>query len=142
MSITAANAVIMLTLQPIFLTPYQLQQFAADNIFGTDAIESAETSMGVDGVLTAGFVNVPTRQTYYLQADSPANDFFDQWYGRQKADQDTYIAGGTILLRSLGRKYSMVRGFLKTYQPLPDAGKVLQRRQHTIEWQSAIPNPS
>lgn len=142
MSITAANAVVMLTLQPIFLSPYQLQQFAADNIFGTDPLDAAETSMGVDGRLTAGFVNVSTRQTFYLQADSPANDFFDQWYGRQKADQDTYIAGGTILLRSLGKKYTMVRGFLKSYQPLPNAAKVLQARQHTIEWQSAVPNPS
>lgn len=142
MSITAANSVIIFTLSPIFTTPYQLQQFAADNIFGTDPIESAEVSMGVDGVLTGGFVNVPTRQTYHLQSDSPANFFFDQWHLQQKAQQDTFICSGTISLRSLGKKFNMVRGFLTTYMPLADAARVMQPRRHTITWQSAIPQPS
>lgn len=142
MSITSANAVIMLSLQPIFPSPVQLQQFAADNIFGTDPIEAAEESMGVDGYLTAGFVNVAVRQNFHLQADSPSNFFFDQWYAQQKAQQDTFIASGTIILRSLGTKFKMVQGFLKTYQPISNAGRVLAARQHTIVWQSVAPNPS
>jgi hypothetical protein len=142
MSITSANAVIMLSLSPLFTAPVQLQQFAADNIFGTDPIDASETSMGVDGFLTGGFVNVPTRQSFHLQADSPSNYFFDQWYLQQKALQDTYIASGTIILRSLGSKFKMVRGFLKTYTPIPPAGRVLGPRVQTIEWQSAVPQPS
>jgi hypothetical protein len=142
MSITSANAVIMLTLPGIFNQPFQLQQFAADNIFGSEPIEAAETAMGVDGTLTGGFINVPTRQTYYLMADSPANVFFEQWYFQQKALQDTFIAGGTVALRSIGRKYSMIRGILRTYQPIPDAQKTLKELRHVIEWQSAIPNPT
>lgn len=142
MSITSANAVIMLTLNPIYPSPFQLQEFAADNIFGTESLVAAETAMGVDGVLTGGFVNVPTIQRFHLMADSPSNEFFDNWYLRQKADQDTYNVSGTILLRSLGKKYTMVKGFLKAYQPLPNAARTLQAREHSIEWQSAVPNPS
>jgi len=142
MSITSANAVAMFTLPGVFDTPFQLQQFAADNIFGVEAIEAAETAMGVDGTLTGGFVNVPTRQTWYMMADSPGNFFFDQWYLQQKALQDTLIANGVIILRSLGTKYSMVRGFLRSYQPISDAQKTMKERRFIIEWQTSIPNPS
>jgi hypothetical protein len=141
MSITAANAIIMLTIPGLFDQPFQLQQFAADNVFGVEPIEAAETAMGVDGVLTGGFINVPTRQTFYLMADSPANFFFDQWFQQQKAQQDTLIASGTETLRSLRTKYSMTRGFLTSYQPISDAQRTLKERKHTITWQSAIPNP-
>lgn len=142
MSITSANAVIMLTLPGVFDQGFQLQQFAADNIFGVEPIEAAETAMGVDGILTGGFVNVPTKQTFYLMADSPGNFFFDQWYLQQKALQDTLIAGGTEILRGIATKYSMIRGFLSSYSPISDAGKTLKERRHIITWQSSIPNPS
>lgn len=142
MSITSANAVIMLSLQPLFITPYQLQQFAADNIYGTDAIEASETAMGVDGILTGGFVNVAVRQTFYLQADSPSNYFFQQWYEQQRAQQDTFTANGTLILRSLGAKFKMTKGFLKSYQPISDGGRVLKERRHTIEWNVVSSNPS
>ena len=142
MSITSANAVVMLTLPGVFDQPFQLQQFSAEDIFGVEEIEAAEVQMGVDGNLTGGFVNVPTPQSFYLMADSPANFFFDQWYAQQKAQQDTFIASGTVALKSVGTKYKMVTGFLTRYKPAPDAKKVLQSRRHIITWQSAIPNPT
>lgn len=142
MSISSANATIYITIPLLFPTPQQLQQFAADDIFGTEAIEAAESSMGVDGVLTAGFVNVPTKQTYAFQADSPSLFVFDQWFQQQKAAQDVFPCSGTILLTSVGTKWAMVRGFLTSYQPLPDAKKKLEPRKMTITWQSALPAPS
>jgi hypothetical protein len=141
-SITSANAVVTLTVPGLFNQPLQLQQFAADDIFGTDAIEIAETSMGVDGYLTGGFVNVPTKQTYSLQADSPSNFIFDQWALQQKAVRDTFVANGLIVLTSLGMKYTMTRGFLTQYQSVPDAKKLLQPRKYVITWQSGVPAPT
>jgi hypothetical protein len=141
-SITGANAVIMLTLPGVFNSPFQLQEFAADNVFGVEPIESAETAMGVDGNLTGGFVNVPTRQTFYLMGDSPSNFFFEQWHENQKALQDTLICSGVVILRSLGKKYSMVKGFLTQYQPISDVQKLVRERRHIITWQSSIPNPT
>jgi hypothetical protein len=142
MSITAANAVVVLTVPGIFDQGFQLQQFAADNVFGVEPIEAAETAMGVDGVLTGGFINVPTRQTFYLMGDSSANFFFDQWFAQQKALQDTFIASGTVNLKGISTKYSMVRGFLSSYQPISDVQRTIKERRHIVTWQSAIPNPS
>jgi hypothetical protein len=64
MDITSANAVIMLSSPLIFPAPFQLQKFAVDDIYGTNPLSAGEAMMGVDGHLTAGFVNVPTEQNY------------------------------------------------------------------------------
>lgn len=141
-NITSSNATILLTAEVVFPQPFQLQEFAADDIFGTEPIQAGEEMMGVDGHLTAGFVNVPTSQSFALMADSFANYFFDQVYQRERADQTKYELNGVILLTSVGTKWTLTRGFLKTYAPLPDAKKVLQPRRHTIIWQTARPTPS
>lgn len=140
-SLTAANAVIVLAAPPIISVPFQLQGFSADDVFDTASIESAEAVMGVDGVLSGGFVYVAIKQGFTLQADSASNSFFDNWFLGQKALQDTVIGSGTISLPSLGIKYDLVRGFLTGYKPSPDAKKILQPRKFEITWQSATPSP-
>lgn len=142
MNITAANATILLTVDVLFPVPYQLQKFAADDVFGTNPITVGEQMMGVDGHLTSGFVNSSTEQAYALMADSPSNFFFDQIALREKADQTKYEINGVVLLTSVGTQWTMVRGFLKTWQPIPDVKRVLQPRRHTVEWNRVIPTPS
>lgn len=142
MNITSANATILLTVAVLFPVPYQLTEFAADDIFGTNPIPVGEQMMGVDGNLTSGFINASTEQAYALMADSPSNYFFDQIALREKADQTKYRIDGVVLLTSVGTQYTMVKGWLKTWQPIADAKRVLQPRRHTIEWQRVIPTPS
>lgn len=139
MSITSANAIITLSVADLFDQPFQLEQFDVDDIYGTDPIEAGETKQGVDGVLTAGFVNVPTKQNYALMADSPSNFFFDKLFQQEKANQEKFVIQGVVLLTSLGTKWVMTRGFLTRYQPLPDAKKTLMGRKHEITWQTAKP---
>jgi len=142
MNITSANATILLSVPLLFPVPFQLQKFGADNIYGTDPIQVGETVMSVDGRLTAGFVNAPTKQAYELLADSESNFFFDQIAMREKADQTKYEINGVVLLTSVLTKWTMTRGFLTIWQPIPDAKKVLQSRKHTIEWERVVPTPS
>lgn len=142
MNITSANATILLSSPLIFPAPIQLQQFAADDIFGTEPIQVGEDMMGVDGYLTAGFVNNAVIQRYSLMADSPSNYFFDQIALQEKAQNTKFAINGVVQLTAVGTKWTMTRGFLRMYQPLPDAKKVLQARVHTIAWQSAVPTPS
>jgi hypothetical protein len=142
MDITSANAVIMLSSPLIFPAPFQLQKFAVDDIYGTNPLSAGEAMMGVDGHLTAGFINVPTEQNYSLMADSESNFFFDQIYLKERNNKTKYVINGVVLLTSVGTKWTMTRGFLTLYQPIPDAKKVLQPRKHTITWESAVPSPS
>lgn len=141
-SITGANSVIMISIPLLFPIPQQLQGFAVDDVFDTDALESAETQMGVDGNLSAGFVYVPVKQNYSLQADSPSNFIFDTWWATQQQARDLFQANGVVLLTAVGSKWTMRKGFLTTYMPIPAVKKLLQPRKHTITWQSVVPSPA
>jgi hypothetical protein len=142
MNITSANATILLSVPLVFPVPQQLQKFAADDIFGTDPIQVGENIMGVDGHLTSGFVNSPTNQRYALMADSESNFFFDQIALLERQNRTKYAINGVVLLPAVKTKFTMTRGFLSLWQPIPDAKKVLQSRTHTITWESAVPTPA
>jgi len=142
MDITSANAVIMLAVAGLFDIPQQIQQFSADNIYGVNVLAVAETQMGVDGNLTGGAVYNPTEQSFDLMADSPSVFFFDQIALRQKADLTLYRIQGTTILTSVGSKFTMRRGILRDWTPMPEAGRVLKARRATIVWERVVPNPS
>ena len=139
MSLTAANATIMLTVANLFDTPVQLQGFAADDVFDTDTIETAEVSMGVDGNMSAGFVWKEVTQGFSLQADSQSILLFDQWYTAQITNAEVFFANGVILLTAVGKKWSMRKGVLRGYKPIPDAGKILKPQKFNIVWERVIP---
>lgn len=134
-SITAANAVIFLSLPPIFPVPQQIQGFSADDVFGITAIEPAEVQMGIDGVQSAGFVFVSKKWAITLQADSLSNDFFDAWIQAQELILDTYRATAVVILTSIGKKWAMTNGVLTSYPPMPEAKKVLQPRKYEMTWE-------
>ncbi len=138
-SITAANAVFQLSIAGLYPTPVQLQGFAADDVTSSDALESSEVMMGVDGLLSGGFVYVAFRQAIKLQADSDSNDIFDQWWEAQQVNQEVLVANGLLLYTSLGKKYTLTKGFLTSYTPISDAKKLLQPRSFSITWQNVSP---
>jgi|SRR6185437_159203 len=141
MSITSANAVYLLTIPGIFSVAQPLQQFAADDAFDTDAIEPAEVQMGVDGIMTAGWVPVPTKQTITLMADSTSALIFDSWNAAQAANRTIFYATGIITLMSTGQEFNLINGVLTSYVSVPPARKVLQPRKFGITWQTVLPVP-
>lgn len=138
-SITSANAVILLSVLRVFPVPQQIQGFGPDELFGTEPLEVGEVQMGVDGRLSAGFVFNAVKQSFTLQADSPSNSFFDSWYAAEQVAKDKFPAIGIINLIGVNTKWALTRGFLTTFQPLPDAGKVLKVRKHTVTWERVSP---
>lgn len=139
--ITAANSVLMLSIATLFPTPQQLQGFAADDIFDVPAVQSVETLMGVDGVLSAGFVYREIEWMIRLQADSPSNRLFDIWYTQQIATLTTYSASAQIRLPAISSKFDFTLGFLTSYKPAPAARRILQPREYRITWQKIAPAP-
>jgi hypothetical protein len=138
-SITGANAVITLTISSLFSVPFQLEGFAADDVYDSDAIDSVETLMGVDGIQSAGFVYVPVEQRFALQADSDSIEFFDTWWTNMQQIQDVYFANGTTTLPSLGKTWAMSNGVLVSYKILPDGKKLLQPQRFGIRWEKVVP---
>jgi len=141
-NITAANAAIFITAPDVFAAPFQLQGFSADNIYDTDAIEPVETLMGVDGILSGGYTPKPIDQVFMVQADSSTIDFFEAVQSWQQTNLGVEVLSGTTLLLGPQKLYSMPKGFLTAYQPLPPAHKILQPRRFTIRWQGVFPAPA
>ena len=140
--ITSANSNITLTIPPLFTTPVQLQGFATDDIFDIPTIQSVETMMGVDGVLSGGKVFMPIPQSVMLQADSISADLFDEWDAAQTATEDTITASGVIILPGIRRKWTLTTGYLTNFTPLPAVKKLLQPRSFEITWESMVVAPS
>lgn len=138
-TITSANAIYTLAVSTIFDAPIQLQGFSADDIFTTEPLASAETIMGVDGRLSAGFVFVPVTQNISIQADSESNSLFEQWWAEQQNAKEVYEANGVIILPALGKKWTLTRGFLTSFPPIPDAAKTLRPRRYGIHWNFVSP---
>lgn len=141
-TITGANAIIVLSIPGVLNAPVQLQGFAADDVFNTEPIQSVETLMGVDGVMSQGFVFVSIKQMYSLQADSNSNSIFDQWWLAMQQAQDAFPASVVISLTTIGTKWNGTNGALTTYHPLPDTKKLLQPRRHGITWGRMFPAPT
>lgn len=88
--------------------------------------------MGVDGVLSSGFVFVPIPYTMSFQADSASNLVFDTWWAQMVSTRQTYQATMTVKLPSVATKYSLKGGVLTSYKPSANAKRLLQPRTFEV----------
>ena len=141
-TLSGINAVFSLAILPLFPTPIQLQGFATDDSFDVEDVEPNETLIGVDGILSGGRVAYQVPMMITLQADSASNAIFDQWNAAEQVLQDSYIANGLISLKTVSSKWTLTRGFLTRFKPIPQVKKLLQPRHYRITWNSVIPSPA
>jgi hypothetical protein len=140
-TLTAANSVYLLVIADLFPAPQQLQGYAADDVFSTEAVTSVETQMGVDGNLSGGWVPTEKKQNINLQADSVSSLMFDVWHQSQETIHDAFIANAVIRYPSIGRSFILTKGFLTSYMPMADVGRILKPRRFQITWGSIISAP-
>lgn len=141
MSLTSANSIITLSQAILFPTPIQLQNYAADDITSMGGARILEHQMGVDGVLSFGFVWVERTQEISIKADSASISFFDTINTQQEAAQDVYPLSGTLILPSLGKMFNLINGGLETYPPIPAVRRTLQPQRFSIVWNRVVPIP-
>ena len=140
-SITSANSIFTLGVSSLFPIGQQLQGYAADDMFDTEQIAAAQAVIGVDGILSAGFVYEMVPQTVTLQADSVSGTIFDALYAASQVLVDVYFLSGSIIMPSLGLQWVLNQGVMTRYSPIPMAKKVLQPRKFGLVWQSVTPQP-
>ncbi len=139
-TLTAANSVYMLTIRGLY-PPTRLQGFATDTAFDTEASDAIEAVMGVDGVMSAGFVPFMTRQTITLQADSDSVLVFENWMAAMKQRREVIYADAIVSLPSVQRKYALIKGVLSSWVPIPGNRKILEPRPAVITWGDIDPAP-
>lgn len=140
-TITAADASFVLSSTDFALSATLLEGYAADAAFATDNADTAETSLGVDGKLSAGWVPRSYNQTITLQPDSPSRPVFDLLVAAQDAARTVFRLNGIISMPGNKYSYTMSRGVLKNYSAIPSAQRVLQPMTFVIEWEKvqAVP---
>ena len=139
--ITSANAVLMIGAANVYPSPQQIQNFAADDIFDIDNLRVAETMMGVDGLLSAGFVFEEVKQTIHLMAGSASGVVFDTIYQYEKQNVLKVQLNAVFKFPSLGLQFTIQKGYMTTYKPMSDARRVLQPRAFGFSWESFIASP-
>lgn len=132
----------MLGVTGLYTVPQQLQGFSADDMYSIEAVETKEVQIGVDGVLSAGWIPQIKTMSVTLQADSASNTFFEAWYAAEEAAQDTFFAFGTIVQPAVSKAYTLTNGVLTNYQPLAEAKKTLQPRKFQLKFQMVIGVPT
>lgn len=141
-SITSANSVVTLSVAGLFPVPQQLQGYAADRAWESNAIAMTESVIGVDGKKSTGYIFNLVEQTFTLQADSNARRIFTDIINAQKQAREHYVISGTIDLPATGESFICVNGTLQTSKMLPDGGRVLSQMDYIIVWESINPTLS
>ena len=141
-SITSANAIIVLTIPNLYTTPQQLIGFSADDIYDIDQQQAAETMMGADGRLSAGYVFAEKKQRFNFSPGSPSVSIFETLKTAENQIREKYWIAGLTTLTSVGVKYKMVNGVMSVYSPMPQAGRVLKTRVFEITWERIEPSPA
>lgn len=135
-TITAANAVITLSVPDVFDAPFQLQGFMSEDAFDTDDAEPVQSRIGVDGIKSDGFVPFLTLQTFHFQADSETIDNFEIWLAQMKQAREVFRASGSMVIEAIGKQYDMVNGTMTRIKQTPDGKKVLEGQAFQITWGS------
>lgn len=137
-TITSANSQLSISVPGVFDSPVPIQGYASDNAFQNDAIQSAEVTMGVDGVMSAGFVFKEVKQKIMLSPDSVSKSFFDTWYNAMFNAREVNFANAVLNLPSTQESYTFTRGVLTAYHGAPQGKKKLEPVEYEITWQSVI----
>lgn len=140
-TITSADSTFVISSADFALAATILEGYAADASFAMDSVQTAETVMGVDGKLSAGWTPRPYPQTITLQPDSPSRAIFDLIATSQDAARTIFRLNGVITLPGNQYTHVLSRGVLVGYTPIPAGQKVLQPMTFQIVWESSRPIP-
>jgi hypothetical protein len=135
-TITSANSQFALSVAGLFSSALPLQGYAMDKAFEQEAIKSTETTMGVDGVMSAGYTPSEVKVKITLSPDSPSKDIFDQWFSAMSSAREVLFANAVLNLPSTNESYTFTRGVLSSYHGAPSGKKKLEPVEYELTFNS------
>ena len=134
-NLTAANAVVAISVPNLYPVPQVLTSFVADNPFSADEQVIAETVLSLNGRLSGGWIPSTIMQTFTILPDTDDMGFFLNWMQASQSSRSMFECAGVITLPSIKRVYTMPKGFLISGKVFPDVSKILQPISFKIQWQ-------
>lgn len=123
--ITSANASIIVTVEDLFPAGFKLEQFSTDSAVSEGDETFAETRMGVDLQMVAGYVDQIKTLTVVMEPSSPSILYMNQWIKAQRTNRKVYWAKIVITIPSISQVLKYSDCVLKTGKLLPDVKQVL-----------------
>ena len=134
LDITSANAVVAISVESLFSV--NLENFSADSSFTTDTVQAAETRMGVDGHMAAGFTPAIKTVTINLEAGSPSHTFLQLLRQAQEVNLKPYKVQMVVSIPAIGKRYTLSNGVLQSYKDMSDGQTVLSPTQWVFHFES------
>lgn len=133
--ITSANASAYLYAS-LFPAGLKFENFSTDTAWTSDAYETVEHRMGVDGHMAAGYTPVEKSITFSFEANSPTLDGLDLLLQTTEVSKTPIFGQIIVTCPSLKRTYTLVNCILTSFKLVPDANKVLAPRDATFVCES------
>ena len=135
LDITSANATVAMSVAE-GLFSINLENFSADSSFTSDTVQAAETRMGVDGHMAAGFTPAIKTITINLEAGSPSTEYMQLLRQVQEVNMKPYKVQMVISIPSIGKRYTFSEGVLQSFKGLPDGQIVLSPTQWVFNFET------
>jgi hypothetical protein len=135
-NITSANATGVIVVEDIFPSGITLDTFATDAALAMDEETIAETRMGVDGKMVAGYVPSIKVLTISLEAVSSAAKALDVVSATSHKNMNVYFSSLIFSVPALKQVWTFNNGVLKTLKSIPDVKKVLDIRTFKFDFES------
>ncbi|EDO5296894.1 TPA: hypothetical protein MO487_000328 [Salmonella enterica subsp. houtenae serovar 43:z4,z23:-] len=136
LDITSANSKLRIVVPAYYPGGFDVDDYAADNMFETGALQNAEEQMSADGKYHAGFIFNPTEFTINLMPTSNAGSLVDDWLAAERTAIAKFQCNATLTVPALGAKWNFVNGVLYTWTPTPPGRRVLQPRPAVFHFET------
>ena len=136
--ITSANSTAVMVVDTIFPIGFALEAYATDQSLSMGKSTIAETRMGVDGYMSAGFVPNIKTMTISFEQHSSSIKFLNQLYQLTEANRTIYEVTLVVTVPSVKKTYTFTGGVLKTAKPFADHKKVLDTVSYTFDFERMI----
>lgn len=135
-TITSANATGNIIVERLFPNGFTLQNFATDAALAMDEEVLAETRMGVDGKMVAGYIPSIKVLTITLEPVSAAAKSLDLVAAVSRQRMNVYSTTLTFSVPALRQIWTFNGGVLKSLKTVPDIKKVLDVRTFKFDFES------
>jgi len=136
LDITSANSKLRIVVPAFYPGGFDVDDYSADNMFETGALQNKEDMMSADGKYHAGFIFNPAEFTINLMPTSSSISMMEDWTAAERAAVSAFACNAVLTIPAIGRKYNMVNGVLYSLPPLPPGRRVLQARPAVFHFET------
>lgn len=133
--ITSANAKLIFTCDELYPSGVEIQMFSTNQSWNADALQTAETRMGVDGHMAAGYVPNIKTVTVQLEASSPSRRYFQTVQKAMIENQKIYKCSLTAIIPSIGEQVIWSEGVLQNGTVTSTAARVMEPTAWTFHFE-------